>query len=320
MIKYITKRILMILPIVLAIIFVLFVLLYMLPASRIRQIPIYGSHDTLDSLFTFFHASDNLITKYFRYCYNVFFHFDFGQTGSMSPLLIYELPARIRTTLILLTSGIGATLIFGIPIGVYSAVHKGSKRDRAISIVTLLFSSLPNYSLAMLIVLVFVLYLKILPMLPGYMSPESFYMPMLTIALGGISSIARITRASMLEILEMPYITALRTKGLKEANVVYHALKNALVPVVSVLGSFISQMLFGTFVIEHFFNVPGLGSYLLRSMGMRAHFEILGCTVVVTIILAITNILADIFYAFLSPQIRLRFVLKANSRLKRGIS
>ena len=308
MIKYIVKRVLLIYLIVLVIIFILFLLLYALPASLVRSMPIYGGGDALDSVFSFFNAGDNFFTKYIRYCYNVIVRFNFGYTVSSSRRLAMELSARLRTTLTILACGVGATLLIGVPLGAYSAVHKNSKRDRIINVVTLFFSAIPSYTIAFLLVVIFSLYLGLVPVLSSYASPVAYFLPTLTITLGGVALISRTTRTSMLEILEQPFITALRSKGLKERHVVYrHAFKSALITILSVLGGLIAQMLCGTFVVELFFNVPGLGSYMLRSVGFRDHIEMLGCTVIMAIVLATTNIIADVAYTFVNPQIRLRY-------------
>ena len=319
MTRYIVKRILMIVPIVLCVILVLFVLLYLLPASNLNKMPIYGGGDALDSVFEFFNAQGGFFTRYIRYCYNILFHFNFNLVNARGYWLADNLFLRIRTTLYILACGVGATLLVGIPLGIYTAVRKNSLGDRIVNIVSLFFASIPNYSLALVITLIFSVYLRIIPLLTSYTSPIAFILPTLTIALGGISSIARMTRTSMLEVLDQPFVVGLRAKGLKESGVIYrHALKNALVPIISVLGGLISQMLCGTFVVEHFFNVPGLGSYMLRSVGQRNHFEILGCTVVVAILLSATNIASDILYSLVNPQIRLRYAKNRSGRLGKG--
>jgi peptide/nickel transport system permease protein len=309
----------MIIPIVLGVILILFVLLYFLAGSSIRQMPIFGGGDALDKIFTFFGADDNFITKYIRYCYNILFKLDFGRAGDIGFNVTRELKYRIRNTLLLLGSGVGATLLIGIPAGAYAAIHKNRIGDRVINLVTLLFSSIPNFSVAFFLTLFFAVYLRILPVLISYTSPKAFIMPALTIALGGVASIARMTRASMLETLEQPYIIALRSKGLREADVVYrHAMKNALVPIVSALGGLVSQLLLGTLVVEHFFSVPGLGSLMMTSVGMRDHNTILGCAAILTIILTVTNIITDILYAFINPQIRLLYAGKRAAYREKG--
>lgn len=308
MIKYTIKRLLMIIPILLGVIIILFLILYYIPASNVRFISMQGDGDFLDSVFSFFKAGENLITKYLRYCYNVFFKFDFGRSGRMLPRLTFELKYRVSNTLKLLFSGVGAAMLVGIPLGVYSALRKHKTADRIISIITLILASIPSYSMAMLVTLLLVLSLNLLPLIPSYTSPVAFVLPMITISLGGISSIARMTRASMLEVLDQPYITALRSKGLGNTAIIWrHGLKNAFVPVVSILGGLIAQLLCGTFVVEYFFTVPGLGTLMLKSVSMRDHFAILGCTVVLTVILSVTNTAADILYALINPQIRLQY-------------
>ena len=317
MTRYIVKRILMILLIVLGVVLILFVLLYSLPGSNISQMPIYGGGDALDSIFELINAGDNFFTKYIRYCFNILFHFNPNPTGTAGPPSADSLGLRVRNTMYILVSGVSATLIVGVPVGVYAAVRKNRLADRVINIVSLFFAAIPNYALATIITLVLAVYLRLLPVANSYTTPSAYIMPTLTIALGGIASIARTTRASMLEVLDRPFIIGLRSKGLKEAGVVYlHALKNALVPVISVLGGFITQMLCGTFVVEHFFNIPGLGSYMLRSVGQRSHFAILGCTVVIAIILSVMNLVSDILYSLINPQIRLRYA--KSHRIKPG--
>jgi len=321
MIRYLVKRVLLIFLIVLCVTFILFVLMYSLAASRIRLMPTYGGGDTLDAILGFINAGDNIVTKYVRYCYNLLFHLDFGRASSTGYYVTAELGVRTGTTLILLACSAAATFVIGIPAGIYAAMRKDGLWDRVINVTSLLLASIPNYSLALIIALVFVLYLGILPMSSMLLTPASFIMPTLVIALGGISSIARMTRSSMVDVLEQPYITALRSKGLKERRVIFrHALKNALVPVISVLGGFISQLLCGAFVAEHFFNLRGLGSYMLRSAGMRDHYEILGCTVIMTVILAALNIAADVLYAVVNPQIRRRYAKATGSVQGKGWS
>ena len=309
MLRYIIKRLLMVFFIVLCVVFVFFILLSTLPGAQIDSTPIYGDGDALDSAFAFFNVGDNLFFKYIRYCYNIAFHFDFGLSSARRHQVSDELRARVRVTLIILACSASASLAIGVSAGIFAAVRKDRFWDRIINVVTLFLSSIPNYAMAMVIVLLLCVYLRILPMMLSKRSPIIFFMPTLVAMLGGVASILRVTRASMLEVLEQPYITALRAKGLSEAGIIYrHALKNALIPVVSSLGGFVSQMVCGTFVVERYFNVEGLGLYMLSSVVMRSHYEMLGCAVVMAVILAVTNVAIDILYTIISPQIKLRHV------------
>ena len=308
MTKYIIKRVLLLIPTVLGIILVLFILLYTFPTSTISRMPIHRGDDALDSLFSFLNAKTNIVTQYVRYCYNIIVHYDFGPQSGMQRNIANELTARLRSCLSLLGMGVGATLIIGIPLGVYTAVNKDSKRDRIINVIILFFSAIPNFTIAFLLTLFLCVYLRVLPLIPSYTQPIAYVLPALTLSVGGIASIARMTRTSMIEALGQPFVTALASKGLRESAVIYkHALKNALIPIISALGVLISQLLFGTLVVEYFFNIQGLGTYMLRAINSRANFEILGTAVVLTIVLAVTNLASDVLYAFVNPRIRLQY-------------
>lgn len=312
MIKYSIKRIFMIIPIILGVTLVLFILLYSLSTSTIKGMPSYGGGDALDSIFGFFSAGDNFFTKYIRYCYNIFFHFNFGKNSATMRRLTEELSYRARNTLFILFSGAAVTMAVGIPAGVYSAARKDRAADRVLNTASLILSAIPNYAVATLLTLGLVVYIRLIPLFTtDYRSPVAYILPSLTIMLGGVASVLRMTRASMIEVLDRPYITALRSKGLKERDVIWkHALKNAAIPTVAVLGGLISSLLCGTLVVEYFFGVPGLGSFMLRGVALRDHIAILGCTVLMTVILSVINTIADIIYAFINPQIRLRYTAR----------
>ena len=308
MTRYIIKRLVLIPLTMLVIVLVLFALLYILPTSRIRLMPIYAGGDLLDSVFIYYNAGTNLLTQYIRYCYNIIFHFNFGNS-SVGYALSSTLTSYIRNTVVITLSGIFITLTAGIPVGIYTATHNNSVGSRLITTISLLLSAIPTFAMALMVALVMVLYLGILPMATLVTEPISYIMPTLTIALCGISSIVRMTHASMLEVLDQPYITALRAKGLNEVCVLYrHSLKNALVPVISELGRFCSYLLCGAFVVEHFFNIPGLGYFMLRSVGERNHTEILGCTAVMSFLIILLNTVIDIVYMAVNPRIKLRYL------------
>jgi ABC-type dipeptide/oligopeptide/nickel transport system permease component len=281
--------------------------------------PAYEKDDALSSVFMFIGIGDNLFSKYIRYCYNVIFHFDFGRSSLSGFNLAGVLLASTRITLKILFYGAGAMLAVGIPVGVYAAIRKNSLADMIINVIVLFFSSIPSYTIALMVALLFVLHLHILPMTAASTSPGVLFMPTLTITLGGIASISQIARASMLASLEQPYIMALRSKGLKEADVIFrHALKNALIPIISALGGVIAQLLTWTFVVEVFFNVRGLGANLLWAVMQRDHYHTLGCVVAMTVIITAVNTVSDMLYALVNPQIKARYTGANHTRRIKG--
>ncbi len=318
MARYILKRTLLIIPAILVILFILYSLMYFLPASRIAMMPVYRGGDVLDSFFAGINASDNYFTKFVRYIYNIVAYGDFGRSTATRVDLMSDIAYRIKNTLSLLLSGVGLTLIVGIPLGIYAAMRKGRAADRVVSVVTVFLSALPPYTIAIVLAIVVCVRLRLLPVIHVYTDPKAYILPAVTIALGGIASVARMARSSMLEVLDQPYITALRSKGLPERSVVLkHALKNALLPVISTLGGFIAQLLCGTLVVEIFFNVPGLGSFMVSSISTRDHYEILGCSVILVIILMCMNLASDILYALVNPKIRLRYAERPARRKRK---
>ncbi len=313
MLKYVVKRIISIIPITLAVTLIIFIMLYPLPGSRLSQLPLYGNGDALDRVFAYFDAGKNLLTMYARYCYNALIHQDFGTSGVSRLKVSGELPVRLANTLRLTAYGAGLTVIFGIPAGIYAATRKNSAADHLINISALFLSSIPSYCVALILALVFALRFRV-AVLSG---PYARLLPILTIGISGIAPVARMTRASMLETLEQPYITALRSKGLTEWEVIYsHALKNAMIPIVSVSGKLVSQLLCGAIVVESFFSKQGIGSYMLRSVSSRDHYAILGSAAALTVVLTTVNILTDTLYAAITPQIRSK--LMSRSRRWRG--
>lgn len=305
MMRYLTIRFLTIILTVLCVIFILFALLYILPGSYIRMMPIYGGGDALDSVYSALNVTDSLFTKYIRYCYDVCFHFSFASSATT---VHHLLGSRVLTTLLILASGLVATLIVGIPAGVYLAIRNNKTADHILSVVLQLLSSLPSYITSIVVLLIFASYLRIIPVTIYPRNALSYFMPTLTITIGGASSVARMTKANLLDVLGQPYIIALQAKGLQRKSIIYrHALKNALIPIVSYLRGFSAQLICGTLVVERFFSLRGAGTFLLNAVSSRNHFEILACTVILTVVLSLMNVAADVFTAIINPFVRLRY-------------
>jgi oligopeptide transport system permease protein len=170
--------------------------------------------------------------------------------------------------------------------------------------VALLGVSVPNFIMAVLLMLVFALGLKLLPA-AGWGTPQQVLLPALTLAGYPIAFIARLVRSSMLEVLRQEYITTARAKGISERLVITrHALRNILIPVVTVLGPLIAAVFTGSFVVEKIFAIPGLGRYYVTSINDRDYTTILGVTVFYSALLVFMNFLVDLTYAWLDPRIR----------------
>ena len=213
--------------------------------------------------------------------------------------------------------GLLATLIavgIGIPLGLISALKQNTVVDYTAMFFAMLGVSIPNFVLALLLILLMLwLSQHDLPALPlARWGTESFgdwlshmILPAFVLGSGGAPFIARLTRASMLDVIRQDYIRTARAKGLKERAVIYgHALKNSLIPVTTVLGPLMAAWLTGSFIIEHIFSIPGIGRFFVTSISNRDYTLIMGTILVYAVLLVFMNILVDISYAFLDPRIR----------------
>ena len=213
--------------------------------------------------------------------------------------------------------GLAATLIavgIGIPLGLISALRQNSWVDYTAMFFAMVGVSIPNFVIGLILMLLMLwLSLNNLPSLPlarwgtGSLSEwaRHIILPALTLGSGGSAIIARLTRASMLETIRQDYIRTARSKGLAENLVIYrHALKNSLIPVTTVLGPLMAAWLTGSFIIEHIFSIPGIGRFFVTSIADRDYTLIMGTILVYAVLLIFMNILVDISYAFLDPRIR----------------
>lgn len=306
MTRYILKRILMLIPIMLCVILIVYALLYTTVGARKNALSSYGGGDWLDTVFEKLGIEETFVSRYIRYCYKVFFKFDFGVQDGRT--VTSDIRYRMTLTLRLTMWGFAGTLIFGVGIGLFAALRQGSWAENAVMAFITFLSSIPSYTLALMLVLLFALHLNILPAF-GFTRPGSMIMPSLTVAIGGIASTARLTRSSVVEILDQTYVTALHAKGLGKRSIIFvHVLKNAMVPVVSNLTIVMSQMLCGAIVVERFFSLPGLGTMLLTAVTSRNQTNLLAASVIIAFMLVSVNILADIIYTFLNPQMRTQFL------------
>ncbi len=220
---------------------------------------------------------------------------------------------RLEPTLILTALSLLVALAIGIPSGVLGAVHRNSALDQAILVVTLLGVSMPSFWLAINLILLFSVDLRLLPV-AGYAPLSSGwlsalpYLVMPSVALGFSQAaiVCRITRTSMLEVLGHDYVRTARAKGLRERVVLYHhALRNAWVPIVTVIGTVIAVLLSGAIVIETVFNLPGIGRLIITAVSRRDYPVIQGVVLFITGLYVVFNLAIDLMYARLDPRIRL---------------
>ncbi|QZY54073.1 ABC transporter permease [Crassaminicella profunda] len=196
-------------------------------------------------------------------------------------------------------------LLLGVPIGMISALKQNKWQDRLAMFFATLGVTIPSFVLGTLIIYIFSSKLGVLPSY-GLKTPKHFIGPVIALSGFSLSFVARLTRSSMLEVMQQDYIRTARAKGLSEFVVVgKHALKNALIPVVTYVGPLVAAILTGSFVVERIFAIPGMGKHFVESVGNRDYTVLMGMTIFYAIFLVIMVLVVDITYGFIDPRIKM---------------
>jgi ABC-type dipeptide/oligopeptide/nickel transport system permease component len=200
---------------------------------------------------------------------------------------------------------VGLALLIGVPLGIVSALKQNTSLDYIAMLVSMLGVSVPNFLLGIVLILVFALTLGWLPTYGWGDDWKQVIMPAITLGTGGMAFIARLTRASMLEVIRADYIRTARSKGLRERVVIMrHALKNSLIPVTTVLGPLMAAWLTGAFLVEQVFSIGGIGRFFVTAVTNRDYTLIMGTILVFSVVLVTFNLIVDIAYGFIDPRIR----------------
>jgi oligopeptide transport system permease protein len=221
--------------------------------------------------------------------------------SQIADVIALSLPVSLKLGLLALCFA----LVLGVPLGVLAAQKQGRWQDWGSMAFAVSGISLPAYLLATILILIFALELRWFPvaLIEG---PSSYVLPAVALGFRPLALIARMTRASLIEVLSLDFIRTARSKGLSEPAVVYvHGLRNALIPVVTVLGPITASLLTGSFLVESMFAIPGLGRYFVSAVIDRDYTMIMGVTLVYGVILILMNILVDMAYAVIDPRVRL---------------
>jgi peptide/nickel transport system permease protein len=237
---------------------------------------------------------------------------DLGNDFTTRESVMSQITNVLPNTIILAVSGLLLAVLLGIPLGVLAATHAGSWLDRVTGVASIAFTSLPTYVVGLLLLLLFAVRLDWLPAIgSGDLSDPVDYarhliLPVIALAIGWVGYLARLMRASLLEVLNENYIRTARSWGLRERTVVYRfALKNALIPTVAVLGVGLGYLMGGAIFVELIFTRTGLGTLAQNAIEDRNYPLVRGTTIVIAFLFILANLIADLSYRFLDPRIEL---------------
>ena len=304
MFRQLSSRLLYTIPVLWLVVSVVFLLIHLVPGDPIQQMLGEGAAAADIQAARHAYGLDVPIgAQYLNYWKGVL-HGDLGQSlrfnQGVSQLIATRYPFTLRLTL----ASLAVALLLSIPAGVRSARRRNRWDDRAISLVSLLGLSFPNFALGPVLILFFAIYLGLLPV-SGSGTVAHLVLPAVTMGGALAAILTRMVRTSMLEELGQDYIRTARAKGLSEHTVVYrHALRNAMIPVLTVVGLQFGALLAGAIVTETIFSWPGIGRLTIQAISNRDYYLVQGCILAIGLTYVAVNFLTDILYSFANPRIR----------------
>jgi oligopeptide transport system permease protein len=303
-VRYVARRVLLLIPIWLAVYTTVFLLFQVTPGGpwdREKPVP----REAIEALNRKYGLDKPVWQQYVDYLVGVVTRFDFGPSYKRVSRTVTDIihdffPVSVKIGILAML--FAATV--GIPLGVISAVRFHTAADYGSMFLAVVGISVPSFVIGPLLIWVFALNLGWVPT-GGIEQPRNYILPAVTLGLAPLALIARFTRSAMLEVVRTDYIRTARAKGLVEQVVVTrHALRNALIPVVTVAGVLMAEVMVGSFYVETVFVVPGIGRYFVTSVTDRDYPVLMGVTILLASLIALANLIVDLLYAYLDPRIR----------------
>ena len=307
MFRYLIRRILFLIPVILSVMIIIFTILYFTPGDP-AQVAL-GQEATPETIAAF-HAKHGLDMPFpaqlGRYLYKAVFEGDLGYSYVMKSPVSMELATRVPVTIRLAFWAVVISTLIGIPLGVICAIRQYSLLDSLTTLVTLLGVSMPTFWTGILLIIAFSVHLGWLPSM-GFETVGEMVLPIVTLSGATVAVIARTTRASMLEVIGSDYIRTARAKGQRESVVILrHALPNAMIPILTIISMQFGMLLGGSIVTEAIFSISGVGRLMLEAINMRDYPIIQGGTLFISVAFCLINLAVDILYAFIDPRIHVK--------------
>ncbi len=302
---YIIKKIALLIPLLLGITMITFALTKAIPGD-----PVYtlvgerSSPEIIEKVRKEIGADKGTARQYIGYV-SLLMRGNMGRSYYTNRQVFDDIKSKFPNTLVLAAGAMFIAVPSGILLGLLSALKKGGVAGRLISVVSILFLSVPVFWSGLMIMLFFSLRLKALPP-SGTGGLRYMLLPSLTLALPAFATIARVTRVSVLDVVTMPFIRTARAKGIKESSInALHIMKNALIPVVTVIGLDFGSYLNGAVLTETIFGWDGIGRFTMEGIVKRDYPVIMGCIIVGTILFVMINLLVDVIYHYVDPRVRI---------------
>lgn len=305
MISFLIKRLAQMIPVLIGVTLVVFLIMQMVPGDPAVLLAGEGaSKETIEEIRTQLGLNQPLYIQYFDYLTNIL-KGDLGVSIKNNKPVLDEIMVRLPITMELALFSILITIVLGMAAGIISAIRPYSFSDLSVMLIALIGISIPSFWFGLMLMYIFSVKLQILPV-AGWDSWQHIILPALTLGAGGAAIVARMTRSSMLDVIRQDYIRTARAKGLREQIIISkHALRNALIPVITVVGLQFGALLGGTVLTESIFAINGLGRLIVESIRMRDLPMVQGGVLVASIIFVLVNLLVDLLYRIFNKRIEL---------------
>ena len=308
MLKYIAKRLLAMIPVILGVTLIVYLIMSLAPGDPARTIlGELATEEQVNELREEMGLNDPIIVQYFRYIWNLL-HGDLGRSYQSRIDVSTEIFSRFPNTIKLALAASLFSVILALPLGIIAAVKQNTFFDSFSMFVAIIGISCPTFWFGLILILVFAVNLKWFPVSGQVDNFRGMVPPALTLAFNSMAAMARVTRSSMLEVIRQDYIRTARAKGVSQRNVILqHAVPNAMIPTVTVIGLRIGGLLAGAVICETVFSWPGIGRLLVQSIQSRNTPVVLGCIIIFSICFSLVNLIVDILYAFIDPRIKSQY-------------
>jgi ABC-type dipeptide/oligopeptide/nickel transport system permease component len=306
--RYLAGRLVIMIPTIVVLSLTLFVLMRLTPGSPLQPIAPNAnplSPEQQENLAKAWGLDKPILEQYAVYVWRAL-QLDFGTSYLFKSRTVAEiLGPTILVSLHLGLMALTIAIVFGVGLGVLAATNRNGAYDYLCTFIAMLGVSVPNFVMAILVIVVFVLGLKVIPYTGGWESPVDWIMPTLVLSLGPLAIIARYTRSSMVEAINSDYVRTARAKGNSERRVMlYHVLKNALIPPLTIMGPLVAAVATGSPFVEIIFRVPGMGRYFIESVLARDYPVIMAVFLFYGVFLQLMNLVVDVLYGVVDPRIR----------------
>jgi peptide/nickel transport system permease protein len=321
MLNYIAKRMVLLIPVILGATFIVFTIMDMTPGNpALSKLGVDATQEQIEELEEEMGLHDPFLVRYGRFVWDLL-HGDLGKSYKNDLDVMEQIMQRMPYTFLLAFAALVFAIVVGIPAGIISARKQYTIFDNCTMVLTLIGASAPHFWLGLMGVIIFSVSLGWVPAAYSASTPLalSMILPMLTLGMNSTALVTRMTRSAMLDVMNQDYIDTARAKGVAEQAVVFcHMLKNALIPIITVLGLQFGSLLGGAVTTETIFAWPGIGRYIVESISNKDTPCVLGAVVMLAVIVTVINLLVDIIYAFVDPRIKSQYKTMVRRAAKHG--